>query len=138
MSVSFELSGSNGSILRTASITIAGGSGFAGLVNQIPGFESLSPQFTGTLKVSTAATASITVAGFRCRYNERGDFLVTNTPPFAESRSGFTTPNYFAHFADGGGFTTQFILFGTTVAQPTSGSMWFYDPAGRSIAPPLR
>ncbi len=137
-SVNFELTDSNGAVLGTASLMLAGGAAFAGLINQIPGLEGLPAAFTGTLKISTVANGSVVAVGLRCRYNERQDLLVTATNPAPETRPGSARAAYFPYFADGNGFATQFILFGTTVNQGTAGSMWFFDPAGQSIAPPLQ
>src|SRR5262249_38590898 len=71
--------GLNGSI-------VLGGNGQAAMfLRQIPGFTLLPDPFQGVLRVSTVSSAGISVVGLRGRYNERGDFLITTTPPTNES-----------------------------------------------------
>jgi len=41
----------------------------------------------------------------------RNDFLITTTMPINEAVAPSTSPLFFPHFADSGGYTTQFILF---------------------------
>jgi hypothetical protein len=41
---------------------------------------------------------------------------------------------YFPHFADGGGYTTQFVLFSGTAGQTASGSLVFFAQDGTSLA----
>jgi hypothetical protein len=38
----------------------------------------------------------------------------------------------FPHLADGGGYTTQFILFSGTAGQSSSGTLGFIDQSGQS------
>jgi hypothetical protein len=93
-------------------------------LNQIPGFEILPDPFQGVLRISTSS--SVSTIGLRARYNERRDFVVTTIVPNIE---GAVPPNanlFFPHFAVGGGYVTQFILFNGTVDQSFSGSMQFY------------
>jgi len=37
------------------------------------------------------------------------------------------------HFADGGGYTTQFILFSAGTPDPVSGSIRFFSQSGQSM-----
>ncbi|HYR85408.1 MAG TPA: hypothetical protein VE422_15080 [Terriglobia bacterium] len=73
------------------------------------------------LRLSTRLP-DISVVGLRGRYNERGDFLITTTPAVAEDTAPDTSPLYFPHIVDGGGYTTQFVIFGAT-AQSVSTSL---------------
>jgi hypothetical protein len=47
----------------------------------------------------------------RGRLNERSEFLVTTTPPVNEN-SVVTANGVFPQVVNGGGFTTQFVLYG--------------------------
>jgi glucose/sorbosone dehydrogenase len=94
-------------------------------LNEIPQFASLSVPQQGVISVS--GSSPITVTGIRGRTNERGDFLITTTAavnPFA-TISG--SDLVFPYFADGAGYSTQFILFGSGAA----GTMYFSDPTGQ-------
>ena len=71
--------------------------------------------------------------GLRERYNERGDFLITTTPATNEAAPPTTGPLYFPHFAMGGGYTTEFILYGGTPGQAPSGYLIFTNPDGTPL-----
>jgi hypothetical protein len=133
-SVVFELNTLSGaSTGLTGSLTLPAGGQTAFFLNQIPGFETLTAPFRGVLRVSTPSSGGVSVIGIRGRYNERGDFLLTTTPPTDESRPA-TGPQFFPHFVDGGGFTTQFILFNGGADQASSGSIRFFDQSGQPIS----
>ncbi len=103
----------------------------ATFLNQISGFGALSLPFQGVLRASS--TASISVMGLRGRYNERGEFLMTTTPPSDESAPGSTSPLFIPHLADGGGFTTQFVLFSGAAGQSSSGTLQFFAQSGSAL-----
>jgi hypothetical protein len=133
-SVVFELNTLSGtSTGLTGSLSIPAGGQTALFLNQIPGLETLTTPFQGVLRISTSSSAGISVVGLRGRYNERGDFLITTTPPTDESRPP-SGPQFFPHFADGGGFTTQFILFNGGVDQASSGSLLFFGQSGQPMS----
>jgi hypothetical protein len=92
----------------------------AEFVNDI--FVGVSLPFQGVLRVS-ATGASVAVAALRGRYNERGDFLMSTTPPTNENAPAPTTQMVFPHIVNGGGFTTQFILFSGAANQSASGNL---------------
>jgi subtilisin family serine protease len=76
--------------------------------------------------------AGLSVTGLRTRVNERSDFLITTTPPTVESNPASPREGLFPHFADGGGYTTQFILFSGTAGQSSSGTLGFFNQGGQS------
>ena len=82
-------------------------------------FPALNGSFQGFLK--TTAGAPIGVTGVRGRQNERGDFLITTTLPRNDDPIPAGSQLVFPHIASGGGYTTQFIIYG----QPGSGKLWF-------------
>ena len=129
--VNFELTALDGSGSRTASATIGGNGQMALFLNQIRGFESLSG-FQGVLRITTTSTAGLSVVGLRGRTNERGDFLITTTAPVNENAPASTAELFFPHFADGGGYTTQFILFGGSPTQLPEGALLFVNQSGQS------
>jgi hypothetical protein len=73
------------------------------------------------------------VVGLRGRYNERDDFLITTTQPSDETRAASISDQYFPHLADGGGYTTQFILFNGSSDQSSSGLLRFFTQSGQSL-----
>ncbi len=137
ITVDLEITDAAGVLLpMTGSISLPARGQLAGFLNDLPGFETLTSPFRGVLRVSTTGAEGIVATAIRGRVNERGDFLMATTPPAPETRLGLFGPVYFAHFADGGGFTTEFILLGATLEQPSSGFVWFFDPSGAPISPP--
>jgi hypothetical protein len=125
----FKLDGSSTGLVGTMSVPANGQQ--ATFLNQITGFGSLPLPFQGVLRASS--TANISVMGLRGRYNERGDFLMTTTPPADESAAGSTSPLFIPHLADGGGFTTQFVLFSGTAGQSSSGTLQFFAQSGSRL-----
>ena len=98
----------------------------------------LASPFQGVLRISTTATGGISVVGLRGRYNERGDFLITTTQPNNESTAASSTELFFPHFADGGGYTTQFILYNGSTDQSSSGSLRFFNQTGQTLSLSVR
>jgi hypothetical protein len=100
-------------------------------LNQIPGIQSLLTPFRGMLQITSFAP--VTIVGLRGRYNERNDFLITTTPPGDESVPPPASGVYFPHFADAGGYTSQFVLFSAQPGQRPSGTLQFVSQAGGAL-----
>lgn len=129
-----KLDGSSTGLTGTLSVPANGQA--ATFLNQIPGFASLAAPFQGVLRVSSAA--SISVIGLRARSNERSDFCTTSTPPINEASAASSTPRYFPQIADGGGYTTQCIIFSGQTGQSSSGAMELFSESGGSLHWTLR
>jgi hypothetical protein len=114
----------------TGSITVPANGQVSKFLNEIPGFASQGP-FQGMLRISSAAT--ISVIGLRGRYNERNDFLITTTPPSNEATPATSAELFFPHFAEAGGYTTQFILFSSSAAQRSSGVLRLFSTSGEPL-----
>jgi len=120
-----KLDGTSTGLKGTLSVPANGQ--IATFLSQIPAFSSLQVPYQGTLRISSPA--SISVIGFRARYNERRDFLMTTIMPVDEASPQGTTPLYFPHIADSGGYTTQFVLFSALPGQ-SNGTLSLTDPFG--------
>ncbi len=84
--------------------------------------------FTGVLDiVSSAPFAALTM---RSLNNERNDFLLA-TFPIADMTLAAPSPIVFPQIADGGGYTTQFILIGASGA--SSVTLSFYGEDGKPL-----
>ncbi len=138
--VTFELSTLAGvSTGLTGTVTVPGNGQVAMFVGQIRGFENLPNPLQGVLRIaSTSSPSGIAVVGLRGRYNERGDFLITTTQPSSESAGSTTSELFFPHFADGAGYTTQFVLFNGTTDQSSSGSLRFFSQSGVTLSLSVR
>jgi hypothetical protein len=116
----------------TSTITVPTQGQVALFLSQIPGFQSLTLPFQGILRISASASARISLAGLRGRYNERGDFLITTTSPVIESGAPSNAEMIFPHWAFGAGYSTQFILLGGST-QTSSGVLSFFSQTGQPL-----
>ena len=91
--------------------------------------------YRGVLQISSSA--SLSVMGFRSRYNYRNDFLITTLEPFPES-SEQPQLEVIPHFVDAGGYTTQFIVLGRSQGMKTSGMLRFFSTQGQPMSLNLR
>jgi hypothetical protein len=112
--VTVELSG------VTGNFTIPARGQTAMFLNEIAGFANLQ----GVLRIT--APTPVAVTALRGHVNERGEFLLTTTSPTDEAAVPAASELFFPHFAEGGGYSMQFILFG----RASSGTMYFVNPSG--------
>jgi hypothetical protein len=115
-------------------LTLPASGQIVGFIDQlIPALAGQTVQ--GVLRITTNLS-SISVAGLRGRYNERlpvADFLITTTPPTLENGTSSAAERLFPHLANGGGYTTQFILFSGTSGQTSGGTLRFVKPDGTPL-----
>ena len=78
-------------------------------------------------------SSGLSIVGLRGRYNERGDFLITTTPPTNEGGTASSAEQLFPHLVNGGGYTTQFILFSGIGGQASSGTLTFSKQDGTAL-----
>jgi len=127
----------DGSFTGTSgTLTVPANGQTALFLNQVPGFASLQSTFKGVLRLSS--TAQISVVGLRGRYNERSDFLITTTLPSNEGATPSRAHFFFPHFADSGGYTTQFILLSGQLNQSPSGTMGLFSQSGQLLTLPFQ
>jgi hypothetical protein len=91
------------------------------------------------VRVSTSPGSAISVVGLLGRYNERGEFLITTTPAIPEDNTADIEPLYVPHFVDGGGYTTQFVLFPATaqsIGAPLSATVEYFRQSGAPMVVP--
>jgi len=135
--VNFELTQLDGTSLGlTGGASVPANGQTSLFLNQVPGFASVPTSFQGVLRIS--GSADISVVGLRGRYNERGDFLITTTPPVAEDEAASTAEMVFPHVVEGAGYTTQFILFSGKPGQTSSGMLRFLSQAGQPLLMEIR
>jgi hypothetical protein len=125
-----DLTGSGISGISPVSITLPAAGQAAKFLSDI--FPSLPNPFKGVLRMTTTSAAA-SVVGLRTRVNERGDFLITTTPPSVETAPTRTGPLFFPEIVDGGGYTTQFILFSGTTGGSANGTVTFTKQDGTSF-----
>jgi hypothetical protein len=129
--IQFDLTQLDGTpVGLNGSLTIPGLGQRAVFLNEIPGFESLTTSFQGILRVH-ASGADIAVLGLRGRNNERGDFLMTTTPPTNED-SANNAMIVFPHIVDGAGYTSELVTFSGTPSEEPSGNLQVFAQSGAS------
>ena len=128
VAVTLELTLLDGSSLALPfTATVPAGGQIARFIKEM--FPALPATFRGFLKVTS--TGPIGMTGIRGRYNERNDFLTTTTPPSNEGLVSPETELVFPQIVSGGGYSTQFIIFG----QSGSGRLWLNSREGTPLPP---
>ena len=132
--VNFELRGLDGSSTGlTSSIIVPAFGHRANFVHEL--FPSLTVSvgvpFRGLLRITSFS--SIAVVAARARYNEDGSFLITTTPVSNEASSASTAELDFPQIVDGGGYSTQFVLFSGITDQNTTGILSFFGQDGQPL-----
>ncbi|HLQ77405.1 MAG TPA: hypothetical protein VK210_08625, partial [Terriglobia bacterium] len=94
-------------------------------------FKNMPNPFQGTVRVH-ATGPGVTLFGMRGRISENSTFIGTTTGPIKEN-AGSGTSVIFPHILDGGGYATQFILFGDPAGGATMGTLSFADENGESV-----
>jgi hypothetical protein len=129
--VNFELTRMDGSSIGlSGNATIPANGQTAKFLNEI--FPRIPSPFAGILRISTTDTR-LAVVGLRTRYNERGDFLITTTPPTDEAATASTGELDFPHVINGTGMTTQIVLFSGVAGQSSSGTVLFLSSDGNPL-----
>jgi hypothetical protein len=128
-SISFSFTDASGGNVRNGTANIAARQQIAAFLNEAP-FGATGAMFGTFSFTSSVPIAAVALRGFA---NERGDFLITTLPVLdlsaAASVSSTTT---IAHFATGGGWTTQIVLVNPTNA-PIAGTAQFLNRNGQTI-----
>jgi hypothetical protein len=135
--ITFELTNMNGS---TAGVPVSRDLPGLGHLAQFLAefFPGLPDSFKGILRISTASLAGVSVVGLRGEYNERAEFLMSTTPPISEMRSSVGRELMLPHLVDGGGYTTEFIVFNGAGAQLSTGSLLLFQQSGEPLVLTLR
>jgi hypothetical protein len=132
-SVVLEVRSLDGSLLKTSQpVQVPPNGQVAVFLNQIPGLETLIAPFEGIVRVTATSPQGVTAAGFRAINNERGNVLFTSTGPLIEN-AGTSGQLVFPHIAEGGGYTTQFIVIGGTSGQANTGVLSFFTQEGNPL-----
>jgi hypothetical protein len=121
----------------TATLTVPPNAQVAKFLGQIDGFTALPVPFEGVLRMSST-TPGLSMVGLRGRYNERQEFLITAIQPIVEGVIPPNVPVFFPQIADGGGYSTQFVLINATGDNPVYGSVQFYTQSGGNLSLALR
>jgi hypothetical protein len=130
--VNLALTTLDGTPIATATQTVQGNAQVARYLHEL--FPSLTFPFKGVLKLTGGNAAGLSMVGLRLRTNERTDILVTTTPPTNENTPPSINEVLFPQIVNGGGFTTQFILFSGATGQASSGNLKFFSFDGTPLS----
>jgi hypothetical protein len=131
-SVTLELTSLDGTPIAQTTQTIQGNAQVARYLHEF--FPNLTFPFKGVLRLSGGSAAGLSMVGLRLRTNERSDILVTTTPPTNENTPPSIAEVLFPQIVNGGGFTTQFILFSGALGQASSGNLKFFSFDGTPLS----
>jgi hypothetical protein len=126
----FNMDGSTAGLPPPASSNLQGYGHTATFLSDVFPNHSLPNPFRGIVRISTTSASGISVVGVRSRLNELNDFLFTTTPPVDETAPASAATLLFPQLADGGGYTTQFVLFSAGTGQAPSGNLSFFSNSG--------
>jgi hypothetical protein len=127
--VNLELTAPDGIVEHTASITLPGRGRLARMLTTF--FPELLLPFKGVLHISGTTPEGISVAAFRSRYNERGEFMATATEPAPDGLSP-VTDLFLPHIVAGQGYTTELVLFNAEGAT-LEGTLQLFEQTGDPI-----
>jgi hypothetical protein len=113
----------------TGTVTIPGNGQIARFLNEV--IPNVPDTFRGVLRVTSATP--ISVIGLRLTTNERGDYLMTTTPPASETTDSAIREWTFPHIVEGGGFTTEVVLFNRHPGQSSTGNATFFAKDGSPL-----
>jgi hypothetical protein len=130
--VTLSLTALDGTPIADTTQTIQGNAQVARYLHQF--FPSLTFPFKGVLKLTGGNAAGLSMVGLRLRINERSDVLVTTTPPTNENTPPSINEVLFPQVVNGGGFTTQFILFSGALGQASTGNLKFFNSDGTPLS----
>ena len=103
-------------------------------IDELVGASELQPRFKGVLRLSSPTP--IAALAIRGRDNERGEFLLSTTSPGDRTRES-ENKAFLPHVVDGGGYSTEIVIYGLADGDSLSGSIYFFDQSGQPINPDL-
>jgi hypothetical protein len=135
--IAAELTDLDGNLQATAEVRVPASGQRSLFVNEIfPDFD-FGGSFKGVVRVSTV-DQQFAIVGLRARWNARSEFLITTTPPIAEAVTPGTSKVFFPHLVEGGGWTSEIILFSGTAGQAAAGQIDFTGTDGEPVEIPLQ
>jgi hypothetical protein len=134
--VDFQLSRLDGSPSGiTGQIQIPASGQTVSFIQEFPGAAALPTPFQGLLHLSSSSP--VAVLAIRGRYNERGEFLLSTTPP-SDPMVQTADQSFIPQVVDGAGYTTEIVIYDLLQKSPMSGNIYFFDQSGQPISPRLR
>jgi glucuronoarabinoxylan endo-1,4-beta-xylanase len=137
--MTFSLRDGKGTIIATGHGTLPAAGYFAKFINELvkiaPDF-NLPPEFPNAIhfgSLEIISDRSLSVLALRGTMSQRNEFLMTTTPIADLTQPLGYNPQYFAQFANGGGYTTSLLLLNTSNRVET-GTVQIFDDSGKPLA----
>jgi spore coat protein CotH len=136
--LTFTLRGLNGEPLATGHGTLAAGAHVAKFIHQfseLAGDFSLPENFAATTQfgvLEIAGDRAISILAMRMSVNQRSEILFTSTPIADLTAPSSTSPLYFPHMANGGGYITTVVLLNTS-DEPEGGALKLLNDSGAAL-----
>jgi thermitase len=136
--ITYRLRNKEGEIIASGTGSLEGGAHLAKFVDQLKdiatGFDVPAGFQTGIQFGSLDVTSDqpVSIVALRLTSNQDGEPLLTSTPTADLTNAPIVQPLYFAHFVDGGGYTTLLMLMNTSDADE-SGTILFKNEAGQPL-----
>jgi hypothetical protein len=127
--VDLEFMDLSGIVVGRVTVSVPASGQIARFVNEL--FPNLKGPIQGIVKIS--ALSPVAVTGLRGRYNERGDFLITTTPPSNDALSTDGHQTLFPHVPNGGGYVTQMILLNGGHNKTAAGRLFLVSRDGVAL-----
>jgi hypothetical protein len=131
--VTLEYTAPDGRSWGTSVVRVPGNGQIAAFAGDL-GF---SPIGYYLLRVTTDSPAGVAVLGILGRYNERQEFLLSTTPVYREDEPPGSL-QVLPHFAQGGGFTTELLLFNRNDSTAATSILTSFAPDGSVVDLDLR
>jgi photosystem II stability/assembly factor-like uncharacterized protein len=133
--VTYTLRNFAGTTVAVGHGTVAAGKHYAKFVDQLkdiaPDFDLPSDFQSGSLEI--ASDQKVSVLALRGTINQEGLFLMTTTPVTDLTKTVLSIPIFFPQYADGGGYSTSFLLLNTTNGVE-KGSLQFINKDGTPLS----
>jgi enterochelin esterase-like enzyme len=130
----YTLRNTDGKVIANGQGTLVAGMHLATFINQLKDVATgfVLPSNFGFASLDIVSDQPLSVTALRMTINQRGEHLFTTTPVADGNQRLAYDPIYFPQLADGGGWTTSFILMNTS-GFSENGSLEFFDNSGRPL-----
>jgi len=136
--VDFELYDMGGTSYGYAHLRIPGQGQVSKFIPEIFSGVTLPSTFQGVVQITSSYEgAEIGVVGLRCRTNERNDYIITTTMPIDDANTTGQSKMSFPYIVNGGGYSTQFFLYGGFEEEIVGGTLYFHKQDGTTLHLPF-
>jgi hypothetical protein len=104
----------------------------ARFLREIPGFETVQPTFSGTIRVTASTTEGVTVTGIRGQVNPRSDFVMSSLLP--ANPANVAAEKVVPQVVQGGGYQTGVLILNGQPGTTSSGTVSIVPNGGNALS----